>query len=244
MIFVMSVTQIKSSSPLFMVRMRENNPVLAISSQFLTLFLDSIEQGFFGGVQWGIAACFYQLFYELMHYCIDFIPVCVRMGSCFCGKVYNKFWGKAPPIESHELEMWITITAYTLKEFEQDNLVKDMEENSILFNNTLIVLMQHIIDYLKIRLPHYMSPLSQIEPMFEECSCSYSEITFLIQLITKTLQSIINDIQTRMNYETITTRTKTAIMMIKSLITLLKGVHYEDTVHDPHFAWFSGKCVK
>lgn len=201
-----------------------------VSSEFLNLFGSTIEDGFFGGVKWGIAAAFYHLLYNVMGLAVFTLPKVATSLSHMYTQWRDKHLGRAPLLEIHELQVLVSLLSEALKEYEAVDLrLGTVHECSALPTGTLSMVIRHIYDYVKLRSERY------------ENSFADKEILFFLRLIADTIDGILNCIECATYRSEIIITVKTTIIIINKLIILLQGPDFDKKYDDPAIAWFSGK---
>jgi hypothetical protein len=202
-------------------------------SEFVHILGSTFEDGFFGGVKWGIAAAFYHALYRVLAMGLQVIPTTVHIITGWYNYWSDLILERAPALNIHELQVLASLLADTLEEYATlDATVCDHSSCRMLCARTLDAIMRHIDQYVTIRIPRY------------EASIFDREILFLIQLIVKTIDSILNCIEQFDHHQEVIIATKTTIILIHKLISLLQGPQADGDLYDPSMAWFSGQKAR
>ncbi|HEV2916818.1 MAG TPA: hypothetical protein VGW78_03660 [Candidatus Babeliales bacterium] len=213
---------------------------------FSDLFKESIEDGFFGGVQWGIAACFYQLLYELASECISIIPLMCTSIKRLSAHIFNVLAKRPPAIDMHTLSILTQLLCDTNAEFEEVFTKKEYSDAcKQTYKETLRTLCLHLIDYLQTHYAHYADNADQRAWLIRSAQTfspyDTREIAFIITFIIKNLTSIVERIDTNVCTKEITRTIKANLLSLGRLNALLHGGIRNTPSSTIQTSWFSGK---
>ena len=200
------------------------------NSEFAHTLGSTMEEGFFGGVKWGIAAAFYHVFYRIMALAVSGAPYAYHSLKELCTYWSDTYAGRPPVLSIHELHVLVGLLQEALQEYEVlGTPLSDQQTCTTLCRRTLGAVMQHVHDYITIRSIRYTDPYTD------------QEILFLMALIADTLQGILGCIECAEFHKEIVATAKTTVVLINKLIILLQGPMLDKDSCDPSMAWFSNK---
>lgn len=199
-----------------------------INTEFLYILGATLEDGFFGGVKWGIAAAFYHAIYRILAIGLDIIPITLRTMKGLYADLSDSITGLPPALDIHELRVLVGLLTEAIKEYEALGIPSGETPCALLCTRTLSAVMHHIHQYVSMRMPRY------------ESQSADREIFFFITLIGNTIQSIIDCIECLNYHREVIGTSKTTIIVLNKLIDLLQGPALEGSSFDPSMAWFSG----
>lgn len=212
---------------------------------FIDLFKESVEEGFFGGIKWGIAACFYQVLYELSTDMIGVLPACGRIIKRVTINCFNKMSKRPPAIDVYTLSVLTQLFTDVLSEFEETLLVQGYDTTCRNFNKEAVRLVcLHIIAYLSMRYEHYAGSPSQrqwlVQPVRAMSSRDTQEIAFIIVLIIQDLRNILQRLDEAQCHKELMHCVRAVSLTFGKLGMLLVGLN-PGTSQGAQSAWFSGK---
>lgn len=197
--------------------------------EFVHLLGSTLEDGFFGGVKWGIAAAFYHIFYRTMAMIVSDVPSAVQLIKRWYLYMVDSYMGRPSTLNIHELQVLVTLLQESLNEYEPVDIIStENRACAMLYNHTLTAVMKHIHDYVILRLCRYTDPYTD------------HEIVFMMQLIAKTIDSILGCIECLECHKEVMVAGKTTVVLMQRLIALLQGPIVEIN-YDPSMAWFSNQ---
>lgn len=201
-----------------------------ISSEFVRTLGSTLEEGFFGGVKWGIAAALYHVFYRIMAIGVVSVPYAVNTLKSWYAYWADTRAGRPPVLNIHELQVLVTLLQESLAEYEALGIpTLDHKECALLCNRTLSAVMEHIHQYVTMRAVRYTDQYTD------------QEVIFLISLIAETIRGILECVGCAEFHREVVATAKTTIVLMSKLITLLQGPVLEKDPYDPSIAWFSNK---
>lgn len=202
------------------------------NSEFAHTLGSTLEDGFFGGVKWGIAAAFYHMFYRMMAIAVGGVPHAVQSLKSWYAYVTDSYAGRPPALDIHELQVLVSLLQETLQEYEALGVTvidADHEQCTKLCSKTLEAVMQHIHSYVTVRIVRYNDLYTDQESIF------------LMKLIATTIESILECVSCGEYHKEIVATAKTTVVLINKLIALLQGPVIDKDTYDPSMAWFSGQ---
>jgi hypothetical protein len=213
---------------------------------FINLFRESIEDGFFGGVKWGVAACFYQILYELSSDMIGVLPAFGRIIKRVTINCFNKISNRPPAIDVYTLSVLTQLFTDVLSEFEETLLIKDYDVTCRNFNKEAVrAVCLHIIEYLSMRYEHYAGSLSQrqwlVHSVQSMSGCDSQEVAFVIVLIIQDLRNILQRLDELQCHKELMHCVRAVSLAFTKLSMLLVGVQNSGGSQSAQSAWFSGK---
>jgi len=201
-----------------------------VNSEFVHTLGSTLEEGFFGGVKWGIAAALYHVFYRIMALAVAGAPYAINMVRAWYAYWSDTTAGRPPVLNIHELQVLVTLLQESLQEYELLGVPSSDQKNcALLCSRTLTAVMQHIHDYITIRSVRYTDLYSD------------QEVVFLMSLIAETLQHILGCVECAGFHKEVIATAKTTVVLINKLIILLQGPVFDKDSYDPSIAWFSNK---
>lgn len=203
------------------------------NSEFVHILGSTFEDGFFGGVKWGIAAAFYHALYRILAMGLQVVPTAVHLVAAWYNHYSDALLGRPPALNIHELQVLAGLLSDALREYEklEPAACEPAKSCTMLCAKTLDAIMRHIYQYITLRIPRYDVAI---------CDC---EILFLTQLIANTITSILDCIEQFNHHQTVIIATRTTIILVEKLIALLQGPQADRDFYDPSMAWFSGQKV-
>jgi hypothetical protein len=216
------------------------------TGQFLfNLFQESVEDGFFGGVKWGVAACCYQIFYE---FSMSFLGVVPEVGSVVKRVVvncFNRISRRPPAIDVHTLSVLTHLFSDVLGEFEETLLIKDYDEACRGFHKDAVrSVCIHIMEYLNAHYAHYAGSTSQrqwlVQTVRSLSACDAHEIAFVIVIIVHDLENILKQLDSTQCHKELMHSARAALLAFGKLNMLLVGVRSNNVSQGAQGAWFSG----
>jgi len=200
------------------------------NSEFVHTLGETLEDGFFGGVKWGIAAAFYHIFYQAMALAVSGIPSALQSIKTWCAYLLDNYAGRPPALNIHELQVLRSLLQESLQEYETLGATISEQQNcATLCRRTLETVMRHIDGYITTRIIRYTNPYTDQEKLF------------LMKLIATTIEGVLNCLSHGEFQKEIVVSTKTAIILLQKLIDLLQGPVIDKDAYDPSMAWFSGQ---
>ncbi len=202
---------------------------LGFPSEFMHSLGSILEDGFFGGVKWGIAAAVYYIFFRTMAVAIGGVPIAVQSLKDWYAYYVDTYKGLPPRLNIHELQVLVSLLQEAMQEHEGDliPLLSNQAECGLLYRRTLASVMQHIHDYITIRSTRYTDLYAD------------EEVIFLMGLIAKTLISILDCIECPEFHKEVIATAKTTVVLINKLISLLQGPVLDKDLYNPSMAWFN-----
>jgi|GEM_PF-5002278 len=208
----------------------QGEPHNNLHSEFVKLLGLTLEDGFFGGVKWGIAAAFYHAFYNILALGLQVIPRCAHETIRTYAYIVDTLRGLPPALDIHELTVLVALIEDAFKEYEAHGVSpSENVECAQLVTRTLTAVVQHIHEYATMRIPRYTSAYYD------------KEIVFFLTLIAATTHDILNCIACVEHHKEVVSTSKTAIILMQKLIFLLQGPAVDENSYDPSMAWFSGQ---
>lgn len=199
-------------------------------TDFVRTLGSTLEEGFFGGVKWGIAAALYHVFYRLMAIGVTSVPYAVNTLKNWYAYWSDTRAGRPPVLNIHELQVLVTLLQESLAEYEAlGTPAPDQKTCALLCSRTLAAVMEHIHQYITTRTVRYTDQYTD------------QEIIFLISLIANTIRGILGCVGCAEFHKEVVATAKTTIVLINKLITLLQGPVLDKDSYDPSIAWFSNK---
>ncbi len=202
------------------------------NSEFAHTLGSTLEDGFFGGVKWGIAAAFYHMFYRMMAIAVSGVPHAVHSLQSWYAYISDSYAGRPPALDIHELQVLVSLLQETLQEYEAlgvSSVDTEQEQCATLCSKTLAAVMHHIHTYITVRIVRYTNLYTDQESIF------------LMQLIATTIEGILECVSCGEYHKEIVATAKTTVVLINKLIALLQGPVVDKDTYDPSMAWFSGQ---
>lgn len=220
----------------FSVQASENTDAVqsGFNSEFAHTLGSTLEDGFFGGVKWGIAAAFYHMFYRMMAVAVSGVPHAVHSLKSWYAYLSDSYAGRPPALNIHELQVLVSLLQESLQEYEALSVVSvdidpEKENCARLCTKTLASVMKHIHNYIAMRAVRYTNLYTD------------QEILFLMKLIASTIEGILECVECGTFHKEIVATAKTTVVLINKLVALLQGPAVDKEVYDPSMAWFSGQ---
>jgi hypothetical protein len=202
------------------------------NSDFVHTLGSTLEDGFFGGVKWGLAAAFYHMFYRMMATAVSGVPHLVQALRAWYAYVTDSYAGRPPALNIHELQVLVTLLKESLQEYEALGMPsqdKEQQKCVLLCGKTLAAVMRHIDEYITVRTVRYTNLYTD------------QELLFVMQLIVDTIEGILECVECGEFHKEIVATAKTTIVLMNKLIALLQGPVVDKDAYDPSMAWFSGQ---
>lgn len=178
------------------------------SSRFLLLLRLSVEQGFFGGIQWGIANCIS----PMIKGCFSGIPTIFSAFERFLSKKFNALCRRPDPLHADEIGMWQEMVEQIVNSISdhvetgtimlRNMRVNDNEPHAVEDTNWLFFVSYieetflYISDCLRDHLPHYQENKEQCRWLVRVANscreCNSRAITFVITMIVTNLHHLID----------------------------------------------------
>lgn len=216
--------------------------------QFLTMFQDSLHDGFFGGVKWGIAACFYQVLYELSGNAISVIPAMIQCTKQIYTKIINSLAGKPDAVSVRDLALLAQLFHDAMHDFNEHVIISKQNQSMyIVYKNMVIQICNHLITYLQEHDNHYVDNMGKWTRFarFFQFSITHNaqEIHFVIILLIQNLKHIIECLEKHpVDYPEIARITHTSLQFFHILGRFLQhDIKAGET--GVFSAWFSSKEI-
>jgi hypothetical protein len=213
---------------------------------FLDIFQENIEDGFFGGVKWGIAACLYQILYEFSSEGLSAVFSLGRIIKRISITVFNHISNRPAAIDVRTLSVLTQLLGDTIAEFEEtlskteyDSACKEMHRQLV---RSMCI---HISEYLNTHHAHYAGAASQRQWLVQ-CARTISssdnnEIAFVITLIVKNLATIVERLDEETCHKELMRNARATLLALGRLSTLLSNIRTGMALGGAQNTWFSGK---
>jgi hypothetical protein len=208
----------------------EAPPGRGFNSEFVHTLGSTLEDGFFGGVKWGIAAAFYHVFYRAMAMAVGGVPSALQSLKKWYTHWIDWYTGRPPALNIHELQVLRSLLQESLQEYETLLVVRSEQHDcATACRRTLEAVIRHIDSYITTRMVRYTNLYTDQEQIF------------LMQLIATTIEGILGCMGSGEFHKEIIVSTKTTVILLQKLIDLLQGPVVDTDGYDPSMAWFSGQ---
>jgi len=216
--------------------------------EFLFLFHESLQDGFFGGVKWGIAACFYQVLYELSSGFMSVIPESARYIRHICKSFLNMICGRPEGIRTCDLSVLAQLFYDIMHDFNGSLSESSTMDISYAAYRVGMVkkVCTHLIGYLEHHKKHYSDSggeWTKVAYIIGDSTLYHKEdVAFIITLLVGNLTCILERIDTPSLHEEIPQLTAITLRIFHTLGLLLQCGSTSEIEEGGVFgAWFSGE---
>lgn len=221
----------------------ESSSGASYGEEFLELFHESLQDGFFGGVKWGIAACFYQLLYELSSGLIAFVPASISCIKHLCISCFDTLCGRPGKIRVEDL----SVLAHLFHNVMQESVLRSphvLDEPCSMFHSlTITRVCQHLIRYLQHHKKHYVDVEGEWTRIAKVARVSSldntNDIAFIIELLIHNLTCILECIEYPDKYHDISSVSHMTLHTFQTLRLLLQRDNSPRDNPGVLGAWFS-----